>query len=335
MNINKNVGVENNMEQTLLENVLKEVVRDDKLDVLVSMINNGLNIDDFSYDDLTGLNALIAYSLDCEDKKGDSILEFLLETAKYNEIDPRNIIKLYESISEKSKEDIDKELEELSKFISEGARALFGLKEGDEIQPLRFENIFDLMDFINSKEEDLESTEAKEDEKTASKNVDTPRVVAVDKGNHLTKAKSEIALETIKDNPSTGASNKKIELKPAKDESSINVSNKKIELVQPIKEESIDNKSNSFTMIGESNYKVSSINSYVTFENTSTCENESILIQADSIEDLNNKINEKISELNNQNDEKLINSVIEMMKNNSEFKNDLLKMMQEAQIKTC
>lgn len=339
MNINNNVGVKYNMEQTLLNEILKEIVREDKLDTLISMINNGLDIKDFSYNDFTGLNAMIAYCLDCHNEEGGSILRYLLETAKFNEIDPRNITRVYQYLSEELDEDsemnIEDELHEISKLISDSAKVLFGLKDDEEIKPIKIGGISEFMDFLKSQEEHFNSKQAKEDKKTSSKSLDMPRVVSVDYGKPSTKTKSEIALETIKDKSSTGTSNKKIELKPAKDESSANVSNKKIELVQPIKEESTDNKSNSFTMIGESNYKVSSINSYVTFENTSTCENESILIQADSIEDLNNKINEKISELNNQNDEKLVNLVIEMMKNNSEFKNDLLKMMQEAQIKTC
>lgn len=339
MNINNNVGVKYNMEQTLLNEILKEIVREDKLDTLISMINNGLDIKDFSYNDFTGLNAMIAYCLDCHNEEGGSILRYLLETAKFNEIDPRNITRVYQYLSEELDEDsemnIEDELHEISKLISDGAKVLFGLKDDEEIKPIKIGGISEFMDFLKSQEEHFNSKQAKEDEKTSSKSLDMPRVVSVDYGKPSTKTKSEIALETIKDKSSTGTSNKKIELKPAKDESSANVSNKKIELVQPIKEESTDNKSNSFTMIGESNYKVSSISSYVTFENTSTCESESIIIQAESIEDLNNKINEKISELNNQNDEKLINSVIEMMKNNSEFKNDLLKMMQEAQIKTC
>lgn len=338
MNINNNVGVKCNMEQTLLNDMIKEIVREDKLDTLISMINNGLDIKDFSYNNFTGLNAMIAYCLDCGNDERGNILGYLLETAKFNEIDPRNIIRMYQYLSDESDEesttDIDDELEEISRLISEGAKVLFGLEDNEKVEPIKFRSFSEFVDFLNSGEEHFNSKEANKNRKTASKNVDIPKTVSVDCGKPSTKAKSEIVLETVKDNSSTGTSNKKIELKPTKDDSSINASNKKIELVQPIKEESTDNKSNSFTMIGESNYKVSSISSYVTFENTSTCESESITIQAESIEDLNNKINEKISELNNQNDEKLINSVIEMMKNNSDFKNDLLKMMQEAQIKT-
>lgn len=321
MTINKNTGAKNNMEQDLLNDMLKEIVREDKLDTLISMMNNGLNINDFSYDNFTGLNAMIAYSLDCKNEKGGNILGYLLETATLNEIDPRNIIRMHQFLLDETDEEciegINDEIEEFSKFISDGAKALFGLGDDEKIKPITFGSISDFIDFLKSEETSSNSKELEANKKQAKENRELRRNIAVDCGNSAVKSKADIVL---------------------KDDSSKSTSSKKIELVQPVKlkEEVVDEKkTNSFDIIGESNYKVSSISSYVTFENTSTCESESISIQADSVEDLNNKINEKISELNNQNDEKLVNSVIEMMKNNSEFKNDLLKMMKEAQIKPC
>lgn len=92
-------------------------------------------------------------------------------------------------------------------------------------------------------------------------------------------------------------------------------------------------KDETFTMLGDSNFKVSSISAYVSLENNETCEMKNITVQADSIEDLEEKINAQIAEFNKENDEKLVNSVIEMMKNDSNFKDNLLKMMKEAQLR--
>ena len=104
-----------------------------------------------------------------------------------------------------------------------------------------------------------------------------------------------------------------------------------------VKEEHIQvdstKKDETFAMLGDSNFKVSSINAYVSLENNETCEIKNITVQANSVKDLEEKINAKISEFNKENDEKLVNSVIEMMNSDSNFKDNLLKMMKEAQLR--
>lgn len=88
-----------------------------------------------------------------------------------------------------------------------------------------------------------------------------------------------------------------------------------------------------FAMLGDSNFKISSINAFVSLENNETCEIKNVTLQADSVKDLEEKINAQIAEFNKENDEKLINSVVEMMKNDSNFKDNLLKMMKETQLR--
>lgn len=91
--------------------------------------------------------------------------------------------------------------------------------------------------------------------------------------------------------------------------------------------------SKKYDMIGESNYKVSAINACISLENASTCETKMVTLQADNIDDLNNKIELEISNLNKQNDKKLADSLIEMMNTDSDFRASLLKLMKDAQIK--
>ena len=113
---------------------------------------------------------------------------------------------------------------------------------------------------------------------------------------------------------------------------------KKSSPIAPIdsEKETKSNNMNSFDIIGDTNYKVSSISAYVTLENEETCDNKQISIQVSSLEELSSAINKEIEKANNENNEKLASSVVEMMSNNPEFKKNLLSLMRDAQIsKPC
>lgn len=100
--------------------------------------------------------------------------------------------------------------------------------------------------------------------------------------------------------------------------------------------ESANVKEDTFEIIGDSNYKVSVIHAHVVLENADTCEKEPFSVQVNSVDELNSAINKKIEEFNSKNEEKLVESVIKMMKNNSDFKSDIIKMMKNAQLTmTC
>lgn len=357
MTINKNSGVNYKMDKDLINNILKDVIKEDKVDTLISMIRNGLDLNDFSYDNFRGINAIMAYCIDCEENEGKAILGYLLENIKFSEIDPSVLSKLRQFDSKKhsiNEHDIEVGLEDICGFISDGVKAIFGLEDDVQIKLDEIEGVSNFIDFLkkgkdsspSSNDNTNVSEEVKEKTKEAVKNPDNqdsnkskaeptnrPNMVGVDYGNHLVKSVEDTDSTVSEDNMCKNTS-KKIEIKPSNTSLNSANSKKKIELVQTTKEDSINNTSNNFTMVGESNYKVASINAYVTFENTSTCETNSISITADSVEDFTNKVKESIVELNNKNDEKLLNSVMEMMQSNSEFKNDLLKMVQEAQIKS-
>lgn len=357
MTINKKSGVNYKMDKDLITNILKDVIKEDKVDTLISMINNGLDVNDFYYDNFRGINAMISYCIDCGEDEGIETLGYLLESVTFSEIDPSVLTKLHQFASKKhriNEHDIEVGLENICDFILDGVKSIFGIDDDVQIKLDEMEGVSDFIDFLKKgKESSLSSNdntkvskEVKEKTKEAIKKTDNqdsnkskaestnrPNMVGVDYGNHLVKSVEDTDSTVSEDNMCKNTS-KKIEIKPSNTSLNSANSKKKIELVQTTKEDSINNTSNNFTMVGESNYKVAGINAYVTFENTSTCENDSVSIQASSVEDFTNKVNEKISELNNQNDEKLLNSVIEIMKNNPEFKNDLLKMVKEAQIKS-
>ena len=105
---------------------------------------------------------------------------------------------------------------------------------------------------------------------------------------------------------------------------------------ETIKSKKEEDNSKEFTIIGDSNYKVSTISAYVTLENPETYKNKQVSIQVSSIDELNSKINEEIAVLNKENDKQLVDSIAEMMSNNPQFKKELLSLMRDAQLeKPC
>lgn len=335
MNINQKTGVKSNMEG--INNAVKNTIMEDNAEILISMINNGFDINDFTYKNFTGINAIVAYKLDFNPNGGLNILGYLLKSNAEQELNIENkkrigrlllenAYKRKNNLNSISKEELHSIITDISNVLAEGAKELFNKAGNNEkVEIIGFDDFINHLSSIKEElkpSDDSDSTNSKDssDNKIKTTN-NTPTKIAVDHGKSETKFSPEIVLKNdIKNNVP------KNKLKSIKNEDN---SLKLVEKKLPTKKEA-----NNFTMLGDSNYKISSISSYVTLENIDTCKTENISIQANSIEDLNNQINNKISELNSQNDKVIIDSVMEMMKNNSEFKKNLLEMMKEAQIKT-
>lgn len=320
MTINNNLGEKSIMEKDLINNMLKDVLKEDKLDVLISMINNGLDINDFTYKNLSGLDAIIAYKLDCGENVLSEILKYLLETFKGEYINPSNkgkIANLLLNNDNNKSLGLDTIVSAFADFMSNATNECDNSKSFNSSKPLVFSNLSDLTNFL--KDEIFNDIEVTKDD-----SIDTKKTDCEENSNETLEDKS-----SCNDSKDIAIDCGKAYVKTSEELPSVDMfleENEEVECEQ--------SENTSFDILGESNYKVSSISSYVTLENSSTYSKEQFSIQAKDLEDLQNQVNQKIAELNNKHDEKLANSVIELMKNNSQFKKDLLNMMKEAQLKT-
>lgn len=315
MNINKQVGVMNNTKENIeLNNIVKQIIMDDDANTLFSMIKNGFDINDFQYKEFTGFNAIVACRCDYNYKEVGNAINMLMNEYDniVDELNDENSEKLSKAIFMEISNDIlndiykEREMSRI-KFAKERFESKFGkLTTG-------------LEDIINIKEEDKEP---------------------VDKIQHHHTISKEEAEALFVDLPTAlqgGIIDIKEEYKEAVDKNEISVDKiqnpKESETIKSKKEE--DN-SKEFTIIGDSNYKVSTISAYVTLENSETYKNKQVSIQVSSIDELNSKINEEIAVLNKENDKQLVDSIAEMMSNNPQFKKELLSLMRDAQLeKPC
>lgn len=351
MTINNNAGDKSLVGKDLITNILKDILREDKLDVLVSMINNGLDINDFSYNKSNGLNAMIEFKLDCNDNGIGETLKYLLEKFQDETINDSNKEKLANLLlnNKDITNDIESMINDFADFIYEGGKALCNLKDSDDDKSVVFSNFGDFAEFLtnkvlnsvkesNSKEKNsCSETEVnnKVEDTVEDKTSSTNTNIAVDCGNARVKASAMLS-------PAELFLHRAEELRNIKSQTNIEGDDMSDNTIAPSTLDSDEvlvsdldetSEGNSFDILGESNYQVSSITSYVTLENSSTYETEQFSIQVKDVEDLQHQINQKIVELNNKNDEKIVESLVDMMRTNSQFKKDLLNMMREAQVK--
>lgn len=291
--INNNIGERSNMSKETINNILKDVIKADNVETLKSMIKNGFDINTFSYNSFNGVDAFISYKLDCEDLGESEVMNYLIENFDCSNVHPKNMKRLREIERMNSSNEIDDFFEflddKLSEFISKNSK--------NKKQP-SFE---DFMEFAMN--DVLDSLMNEENSSNKEENVST-----------LNETTDEKECEPVKEEVE-----EKIELNIKYED------DKKIMLNQDVSE----NCDSKFEIVGDSNYRVSSISSYVVLENKDTFETENITINASSVEDLNNQINEKINELNSANDEKILATLIDMMNSNSEFKGDILKVIKK------
>ena len=318
---NKNVNPNNEMTKHI-NSLIKKIIKEDDVNTLLSMIDNGLDINIFKYKNKTGINAIILYKYDNNKESVGSVIGMLLTRFQYLEDLQKDIANKLEELSYndmanyfKSKT-LNKEKFNLEDIVSEFKGFLEALTEED-----------------STKEADTNKTT--EDNKDNS--IDSKDVENTDRGYLVYK----------EDDESKDISNGDI----SKDEQAckgylsyirdVNTENN-ISNVDALKEENFHKEhlaykepneiKKEFHMIGDINYKVSSISAYVTLENEDTCETKQVSIQVSNMEEFSYVINKEIEQANNENNEKLANSIIEMMNTNSQFKQNLLELMKEAQL---
>lgn len=293
MNINQITKDTNNNISESVEVTVKNLIREDSLEVLLSMINNGFDVNSFQYKGFRGVNAIIAFRLDCNIKElGEIIEHFVIEHNSSYEIHPENEKRIAVLIEKEARrairEDIRKAIE---KDVKENTE--------EDIQEITEEDIKEAVEgFVNFLSDMTRGVLGKYDDIEDDTIEDETLEEDVDSSNSQTDQKALLEEQNLCSN---------------------------IENEDTIKEEG------DFTIIGDSDYRVSNITSYVTLENISTCDIEKISINTHSVEELNNKINEKIEELNKKNDEKFLNSIVDMMNTDDEFKTNLFRILGEAQ----
>lgn len=295
INNNEKVRIKNKETVYGIDSTIKRIIEEDDVDTLLSMIQNGLDINTFSYKNLKGINAFILYKYENNKENVGNVINMLL--LKYNameDLTKESFKRLDELSYNEFKKTFEKEFT-VEKFLEGFGRFIADLS--GEIEENQEDNI----------EEDIKEEKVKVNTKTSSE---------------ITNKESNYSKNTPNNIP--------------KDSSKKEV--KKSSPIVPIDNEKETKSSNvdSFDIIGDANYKVSSISAYVTLENEETCDNKQISIQVSSLEELSSAINKEIEKANNENNEKLASSVVEMMSNNPEFKKNLLSLMREAQIsKPC
>lgn len=391
-----------NKSNELTNNAIKEIIRNDNKESLISMVKYGFQIDSFNYKEKFGINAFIDYRLDCGYNNLGDLLLFLLSTLEIKNVDFESFINLFKfnnlnELEENTIECLTKkmsstELNRLKNLIfvdsTDDFKDLDGLFDDSNsiITKVDLNNIYllkgyapyvvisqflnkelrdklskydmPIMEILYIKEENMFTiNDLKSDigvgmlnvkEIILSKDAETLKAILdiyfetytnnieslVEFSNNSNNKEKIILTKNNKNNiESDVISNSKSLIKEGKSKTLID--NKKMDVLRNALSKELtkaDIEQKTFDIFGDSDYKISSINAFVVLENTSTYETESVSIQTDNIEDLNKEINAKILELNNKNDEKLANSVIELMKNNPQFKEDMLKMMKKAQL---
>lgn len=295
INNNEKVRIKNKDTVYGINSTIKRIIEEDDVDTLLSMIQNGLDINTFSYKNLKGINAFILYKYENNKENVGNVINMLL--LKYNameDLTKESFKRLDELSYNEFKKTFEKEFT-VEKFLEGFGRFIADLS--GEIEENQEDNI----------EEDIKEEKVKVNTKMSSE---------------ITNKESNSSKNTLNNIP--------------KDSSKKEV--KKSSPIAPIdsEKETKSNNMNSFDIIGDTNYKVSSISAYVTLENEETCDNKQISIQVSSLEELSSAINKEIEKANNENNEKLASSVVEMMSNNPEFKKNLLSLMRDAQIsKPC
>ena len=295
INNNEKVRIKNKDTVYGINSTIKRIIEEDDVDTLLSMIQNGLDINTFSYKNLKGINAFILYKYENNKENVGNVINMLL--LKYNameDLTKESFKRLDELSYNEFKKTFEKEFT-VEKFLEGFGRFIADLS--GEIEENQEDNI----------EEDIKEEKVKVNTKMSSE---------------ITNKESNSSKNTPNNIP--------------KDSSKKEV--KKSFPIAPIdsEKETKSNNMNSFDIIGDANYKVSSISAYVTLENEETCDNKQISIQVSSLEELSSAINKEIEKANNENNEKLASSVVEMMSNNPEFKKNLLSLMRDAQIsKPC
>ena len=276
--INKNETVKKKNKEAVcgINSTIKRIIREDDLDTLLSMIQNGFDINTFSYKNSKGINAFILYKYDNNKENVGKVIDTLLikfdaikdvTEETYDLLNKLSYNDFKKSISKEfSLEDLLEGFGEFLKELSENVLEDDDIKEDDSIG-----------------KDNNQVSDTQEDSKVSPKN------------NQVEDVHADI------------------------------ISNKKSENEDMPTTETFD-------IIGDTNYKVSSISAYITLENEDTCDTKQISMQASSIEELSSLINKEIEKANNENNEKLASSVVEMMSNNPEFKKSLLSLMREAQI---
>lgn len=295
INNNEKVRIKNKETVYGIDSTIKRIIEEDDVDTLLSMIQNGLDINTFSYKNLKGINAFILYKYENNKENIGNVINMLL--LKYNameDLTKESFKRLDELSYNEFKKTFEKEFT-VEKFLEGFGRFIADLS--GEIEENQEDNI----------EEDIKEEKVKVNTKISSK---------------IDNKESNSSKNTPNNIP--------------KDSSKKEV--KKSSPIVPIdsEKETKSSNMNSFDIIGDANYKVSSISAYVTLENEETCDNKQISIQVSSLEELSSVINKEIEKANNENNEKLASSVVEMMSNNPEFKKNLLSLMRDAQIsKPC
>ena len=295
INNNEKVRIKNKDTVYGINSTIKRIIEEDDVETLLSMIQNGLDINTFSYKNLKGINAFILYKYENNKENVGNVINMLL--LKYNameDLTKESFKRLDELSYNEFKKTFEKEFT-VEKFLEGFGRFIADLS--GEIEENQEDNI----------EEDIKEEKVKVNTKMSSE---------------ITNKESNSSKNTPNNIP--------------KDSSKKEV--KKSSPIAPIdsEKETKSNNMNSFDIIGDTNYKVSSISAYVTLENEETCDNKQISIQVSSLEELSSAINKEIEKANNENNEKLASSVVEMMSNNPEFKKNLLSLMRDAQIsKPC
>ena len=304
-NINsKNVNSSNEMSKQI-NNLIKKIIREDDINTLLSMIDNGLDINIFKYKNKTGINAIILYKYDNNKESVGNVIDMLLTRFQYLEDLQEDIANKLEELSYNNMvnhfESKGLSLEDVVAGFKDFLEALAEEVEDDSIEEEKVED-----DSIE-KVDDNKSTGDDKDNPVDIKDVENPNrgYLAYVGYTDAKKNNTSSSDASTEENPSMGYLAYVGHTEEAKKE---------------------------FHMIGDTDYKVSSISAYVTLDNEATCESKQVSIQASNIEELTYAINKEIEIANNENNEKLANSIIEMMNTNSEFKQNLLELMREAQL---
>lgn len=324
---NKNVNSNNEMTKHV-NNLIKKIIKEDDVNTLLSMIDNGLDINIFKYKNKTGINAIILYKYDNNKESVGSVIDMLLTRFQY---------------LEDLQEDIANKLEELSY----NDMANYFKSKGLNKEKFNLEDIvLGFKDFLEALVEENSIKEADTDESTENNkdnSVDRKDVENANRGYLAYKednnSKEDTESKDVSDSDiSKDKETSKGYLSYVGDTNTENSTSNSDALNEENShrghlayKESNETKKE-FHMIGDTNYKVSSISAYVTLENEGTCETKQVSIQVSNMEEFSYVINKEIEQANNENNEKLANSIIEMMNTNSQFKQNLLELMKEAQL---
>ena len=332
-NTNKNVNSNNEMSKQI-NNLIKKIIKEDDINTLLSMIDNGLDINIFKYKNKTGINAIILYKYDNNKESVGNVIDMLLTRFQYLEDLQEDIANKLEELSYNNMvnhfESKGLSLEDVVAGFKDFLEALAEEVEDDSTEEEKVE------DDSTEKVDDNKSTEDDKDNPVDIKDVENPNrgYLAYVGYTDAKKNNTSSSDALTKENPNMGylayvghTDAKKDNTSNSDASTEENPSMGYLAYVGHTEEAKKE-----FHMIGDTDYKVSSISAYVTLDNEATCESKQVSIQASNIEELTYAINKEIEIANNENNEKLANSIIEMMNTNSEFKQNLLELMREAQL---